>query len=172
MLSIRQRRNAPPPVFWHLSLPQRRKAVRPSTRARCRILLFNPIPHSHGVSSVPERAVLRVAVSCCGLPRVAETRRHLRAGKTKPRLLGRGAKPHAAFIQCASGAGCQTREAPLQGLPTLRGFSRSTPRPAELRPSASKPSIMLGTQTESGSRICPGSRWNCCLQSALSDSAG
>src|SRR3954447_16243956 len=43
-------------------------------------------------------------------------------GKTKPRPLGRGTKPHAAFINRASGAGCQTAEAHLQGPSTLRIF--------------------------------------------------
>jgi len=44
------------------------------------------------------------------------------AEKQNPGSLGRGAKPHAAFIRRASGAGCQTPELPLQGPSTLRNF--------------------------------------------------
>jgi hypothetical protein len=44
------------------------------------------------------------------------------ASKTKPRPLGRGTKPHTAFMHRASIAGCQTTKAHLQGLSTLRIF--------------------------------------------------
>jgi hypothetical protein len=151
---------------------ERRKAVRPSARARCWILLFNPIPHSHGVSSVPERAGLRVAVSYCGLPRVAETWRQFACGQNKTPAAGPGRKTACCICHRALGRWTSNARGTFARSVNIARFPSINSSPGWIEDFRLQAVDHARHASKSGSRICSGSRCFRGLQTALSDSAG